>query len=376
MGEFWHVHLVAVIAWVAALSILKFGTRAAARTRVAWFYLFVCFPPIFLLTGQALGGSLLAYGALTALYGAVAMFLALRQQDIRWVVAPIYFGLAFAGTYLLRNGVVPLAYLLPNAVLTLLTITLFVRAPRERGRADIPRHSLLTVAVVIALSALVGLAPKQPVTHTPRSDLMWVRADWVNGTAATQASRSGPPDVFAWGPRVMGGQRLGGPIPASSSGRTEAFLDVFSTRDYGRLTEYCCGLWYATAPPPDVEKQFISSAGVIKPGRRDGQSVLAARAAGAIRLGTPITGCGAPELVQPWSTRRCISSLHAIPKAPENVAAPQPPTFRTRQFSAPLTALDPGPRRPPHTHGHTTPPGLAALTDTDPEQRQGGTCRL
>ena len=197
VGEFWHVHLVAVIAWVAALSILKFGTRAAARTRVAWFYLFVCFPPIFLLTGQALGGSLLAYGALTALYGAVAMFLALRQQDIRWVVAPIYFGLAFAGTYLLRNGVVPLAYLLPNAVLTLLTITLFVRAPRERGRADIPRHSLLTVAVVIALSALVGLAPKQPVTHTPRSDLMWVRADWVNGLHNAGIA-VGPPDVFAW----------------------------------------------------------------------------------------------------------------------------------------------------------------------------------
>ena len=214
VGEFWHVHLVAVIAWVAALSILKFGTRAAARTRVAWFYLFVCFPPIFLLTGQALGGSLLAYGALTALYGAVAMFLALRQQDIRWVVAPIYFGLAFAGTYLLRNGVVPLAYLLPNAVLTLLTITLFVRAPRERGRADIPRHSLLTVAVVIALSALVGLAPKQPVTHTPRSDLMWVRADWVNGLhnagIAVGAARR-----IRLGSTGDGRPRLGGPIPAS-----------------------------------------------------------------------------------------------------------------------------------------------------------------
>ena len=58
IGEFWNVHLLGVISWVLAISILKFGSRAAARTRVAWLFLLSCFPPLFLLAGQALGGIL------------------------------------------------------------------------------------------------------------------------------------------------------------------------------------------------------------------------------------------------------------------------------------------------------------------------------
>ena len=145
------------------------------------------------------------------------------------------------------------------------------------------------------------------------------------------------------------------------SGRTEAFLDVFSTREYGRLTEYCCGLWYATAPPPDVEKQFISSAGVIKQVAEMGNQYSPPERSGGSGLARPSLA-----VAHPIGSAVVYQAVYLIasrdPKAPENVAAPQPPTFRTGVL-APLTALIQD-----HAALHTPTPydtsSLAALTDT------------
>ncbi len=335
IGEFWHGHLVSVIAWVVALSILKFGSRSAARIRVTWGFLLLCFPPFFLLAGQALGGTELIYGGLTALYGALAMFLALRDSNSKWFVAPTFFALAVAGTYALRHAAVPVAYLAPAAVLTVVTFALFVRSPRQHGGAEVPKHSLLTVIVVIALAAIVGALPQHRISHTPRSDLIWVRADWVKQLSGAGLT-VGAPELFAWGPRVMGDDgsvvryRLG-------SGKDVTFLDVFSTHDYGRLTEYCCGLWYATAPPPDVERAFVSTGSTIVQTAQMGNQY------------SPPEKPGDPAwIAHQWLWRYQSASgpvyqaVYLIAsrdeKRPENVATPNPPNVRAGILT-PLGAL-------------------------------------
>lgn len=335
IGEFWHAHLVSVIAWLVAASILKFGSRSAARIRVAWGFLALCFPPFFLLTGQALGGSVLVYGVLTAFYGAVAMFLTLREKRVKWLVAPAFFALASAGTYLLQHASVPVAYLAPSAALTALTFGLFVRAPRHRGGAEVPKHSVLTVAIVVGLAAIVGALPQHQVSHTPSADLIWVRADWVKALNKTSMT-VGPPQVFAWGPQVMG---EGGSVVRYrlGSGKNLTFLDVFSTHDYGRLTEYCCGLWYATAPPPDVQRPFVSSASGITQVAQMGNQY------------SPPQKPGDPAwTAHQWlwryqsTTGPVYQAIYLIAsrdeKTPENVATPRPPSVHTG-ILAPLAAL-------------------------------------
>ncbi|SBS75240.1 conserved membrane hypothetical protein [uncultured Mycobacterium sp.] len=335
IGEFWHAHLVSVIAWVMAVSILKFGSRSAARVRVAWGFLALCFPPFFLLTGQALGGSVLVYGALTAFYGAIAMFLTLRETRVKWLVTPAFFTLAFAGTYLLQHASVPLAYLAPSAALTGLTVALFVRAPRHHGGAEVPKHSLLTVAIVVVAAAIVGALPQHQVSHTPSADLIWVRADWVKALNKTPLL-VGPPQVFAWGPQVMG---EGGSVVRYrlASLKNVAFLDIYSTHDYGRLTEYCCGLWYATAPPPDVQRPFSSSGSAITQIAQMGNQY------------SPPQKPGDPAwTAHQWlwryraATGPVYQAIYLIAsrdeKAPENVATPRPPSVRTG-ILAPLAAL-------------------------------------
>ncbi|MCX2932715.1 hypothetical protein ORI20_20795 [Mycobacterium sp. CVI_P3] len=335
VGEFWHAHLVSVIAWVVALSILKFGSRSAARIRVAWGFLALCFPPFFLLAGQALGGSLMAYGVMTALYGAIAMFLTLRETPVKWLVTPAFFALASTGTYLLHDAPVPVAYLAPSAALTGLTVALFVRAPRHHGGAVVPKHSLLTVAIVVALAAIVGALPQHRVNYTPRADLISVRANWIKQLDEARLS-VGLPQVFAWGPRVMGEQ---GSVVRYRlvSGKNVVFLDIFSTHDYGRLTEYCCGLWYATAPPPDIQRPFTSTGSSITQTAQMGNQY------------SPPEKPGDPSwMAHQWLWRYQSASgpvyqaVYLIAsrdeKAPENVATPSPPNIRSG-ILAPLAAL-------------------------------------
>ncbi len=354
VGEFWHAHLVSVFAWVVALSILTFGSRSAVRIRLAWGFLLACFPPFFLLAGQALGGTVLAYGALTALYGAVATYLTLRGRPTKWIAAPAYFTFSFAGTYFLQHVSPPIGYLAPAATLTVLTVGLVVRTTRHHGPAVVPAHSLLSVAVVLALSVLVGVMPHHPVSHTPRSDLTWVRSDWITHTSDAGMTL-GQPEVFAWGPRVMGdgGSVVRYPL---RSGRDVAFLDVFSTREYGRLTDYCCGLWYATSPPPDVERSFISSEHGISQAAEMGNQY------------SPPQKPGDPSWhAHQWLWRYRTASdvvYQAVylvasrdPKAPENVATPQPPTLRTGILQ-PLAALIQD-----HASLHTPTPYDAATLD-------------
>lgn len=335
VAEYWHVQVLSVISWVVAVSILKFGSRAAARTRDAWLFLLASFPPFFLLAGQAMGGTRLAYGALTAAYGAVAMFLTLRERDIRWIVAPAYFGLAFAGTMLLKDSPTVVAYLLPAAVLSVLAIALFARTPPGRQRAPVPKHSVLTVAIVIIVSALVGLAPRGIDNHIASSDLMTVRADWVKELVDTGIS-VGAPQTYAWGPKVLGdhGSVVRYPI---TSGKQRAFLDVFSTRDYGRLADYCCGMWYATAPPPDLEHPFVTTRGVITQVAEMGNQFSPAQ-----KVSDPAWHAH----YWLWRTRVGSADVYQAvylvasrdPKAPDNVAEPQAPTFRTGVLQ-PLAAL-------------------------------------
>jgi hypothetical protein len=68
--------------------------------------------------------------------------------------------------------------------------------------------------------------------------------------------------VYPWGPDVMGAQ---GSVVRHRlrDGNLTAFLDVFTTRDLGRLFDYCCGVWYATAPPADLIERFATSGSQI-----------------------------------------------------------------------------------------------------------------
>ncbi|WP_439031887.1 hypothetical protein [Gordonia terrae] len=75
------------------------------------------------------------------------------------------------------------------------------------------------------------------------------------------------PRVFDWGPRAMGPDgdvrryRITPPWSAATKNPvTAAYLDVYSTRDRGRFTDYRRGLWYETVPPA-VIADFPTAAG-------------------------------------------------------------------------------------------------------------------
>ncbi len=62
VAAFWHADLIPLLIWVFAASIVVFGIRRVVRDYLIWLFLLTCFPPNYLLMGQVLGGTTVAFG--------------------------------------------------------------------------------------------------------------------------------------------------------------------------------------------------------------------------------------------------------------------------------------------------------------------------
>lgn len=321
----WRAHLFGLTVWLLAGSLWAFGLRWVVRDRPMWFFIFSCFPPIFLLAGQTLGGSVVVYGSLTAFYGAVAMFIALRKQTVKWFVAPTFWLAGTMGTIALRHGPTVVAYLAPSAVLTAVTLVLFIRGWSPPNR-PLPPRSALAPVVAVAVAFALSHAPHHQLPYTHSANLPRVAPDWPTSLGETGLQVSGPRQ-FDWGPRLMGG---GGSVVRYrlTSSDWVGYLDVFSTREYGRLTDFCCGIWYATAPPTDVHVRVGGP-----PGRITTLGELSNESTVILRSGDP------SWIARHWVWRlqdgneTMYQSLYLLTSANaggiRNVATPRPPNFRT-----------------------------------------------
>lgn len=260
VAAFWHADLLPLLIWVFAASIVIFGIRRVVRDYLVWLFLLVCFPPNFLLLGQAFGGSTTAFASLTVGLGLVVTYMSLRRRPR---VALATTGVAALVGVVLMWALVEtpaLAFTVPAAAVTALAIIVRVRSGGVgTSPAALPKQSIATLASgwLVAL-VILGLTPHAPNSPEPVASPP-IGEDWL-GQMRTLGIGITEPQVFDWGPRVMGS---GGDVrryrittgmtgPANRPLST-AYLDVYSTTDLGRFASYRRGLWYETVPPATID---------------------------------------------------------------------------------------------------------------------------
>ncbi|MGW8812443.1 hypothetical protein [Gordonia terrae] len=268
VAAFWHADLIPLLIWVFAASIAIFGIRRVVRDYLIWLFLLTCFPPNYLLMGQVLGGSTVAFGCLSVSVAVVVTFMALRRRPRVAIATAVLSGVVGTALVLVFQHTPVLAYTVPTAVVTASAIVVRLRFGRDgSARAGLPKQSVATLAsawlVALVILAVTPLAPDSPKpVVSPPIGAQWLDQLRTIGIGITE------PQIFEWGPRVMGaggdarryrvttGQTDPGAKPLST-----AYLDVFSTADLGRFSSYRRGLWYETVPPATVDAIPASAGG-------------------------------------------------------------------------------------------------------------------
>nr|WP_064571906.1 hypothetical protein [Gordonia sp. LAM0048] len=92
VAAFWHADLIPLLIWVFAASIVVFGIRRVVRDYLVWLFLVTCFPPNYLLMGQLLGGSTVAFGLLSVAVALVVTFMSLRRHPRVAIVTAVVSG--------------------------------------------------------------------------------------------------------------------------------------------------------------------------------------------------------------------------------------------------------------------------------------------
>ncbi|GAB86817.1 hypothetical protein RVF83_10940 [Gordonia rubripertincta] len=267
VAAFWRADAIPMLIWAFASSIVIFGIRRVVSDYRVWLFVLVCFPPNFLLAGQVLGGTTTVIGALTVALAAIAIYLSLRSVGWRFAVgaalASAGAGVAMVFWFADRPA---LAYTVPAGVVTVAAMVVRLRCGHATpSTVALPKHSIATHAVtwVAALGILV-LAPHPPTLLAPNA--VTATADWVaelRGDGLIVAD----PQIFDWGPRVMGSggdvrrYRITLPLRTgvSDGGLTTAYVDVYTTAERGRFANYRRGIWYQTVPPADISSQPASA---------------------------------------------------------------------------------------------------------------------
>ncbi|AFR47684.1 hypothetical protein KTR9_1041 [Gordonia sp. KTR9] len=268
VAAFWHADLLPLLIWVFAASIVIFGIRRVVRDYLVWAFLLVCFPPNFLLLGQAFGGSTTAFAVLTVGLGLVVSYMSLRRRPRVAVATTGAAALVGLGLVWVLAGAPALAFTVPAAAMTAIAIIVRVRSGGVGTTpAALPKQSIVTLASgwLVAL-VILGLTPHAPNSPEPVASPP-IGEDWLGqmrmlGIGITE------PQVFDWGPRVMGsgGDVRRYRITAGVTGPqtrplSTAYLDVYSTTDLGRFSSYRRGLWYETVPPATIDATPASADG-------------------------------------------------------------------------------------------------------------------
>lgn len=268
VAAFWHADLIPLLIWVFAASIVIFGIRRVVRDYLIWLFLLTCFPPNFLLLGEAFGGSTVVFGLLSVALASVVTYMALRRHPRVGAATAVMSGALGVVLLLVLQHAPVLAYTVPTAAVTAVAILVRLRFGRSgSARAGLPKQSVITLAsawlVALVILALTPLAPDspKPVVSPP------IGEDWLSqlrtlGLGITE------PQVFDWGPRVMGSDGdvrryrvTTGMTDPGTNPLSTAYLDVYSTTDLGRFTNYRRGLWYETVPPAAITSTPVSAGG-------------------------------------------------------------------------------------------------------------------
>ena len=249
LSGLWQLNLVGVVLWTACLLAIMFGIRHVVRMWQLWLFVIGCISPLpFLMTAALLGGSDTAIALLTAALGAIAVFLAGRSVPPRQrllativclagatVIAMAVSGpLSLAVTVVLVAGIVPV-------VVTALMLRRFDAASTTNAWTDLPRHSPLSLVILVLIAAvLLALNPPQ-VQHNHASR---PAVDWV------ERAGLGAPEVFPFITRFLGPDAtlVRYAVPANA-GMPSAAVDVITTGQRAALDDFTDAIWYPSRRP-------------------------------------------------------------------------------------------------------------------------------
>lgn len=268
VAAFWHADLIPLLIWVFAASIVVFGIRRVVRDYLIWLFLLTCFPPNYLLLGQFLGGSTVAFGSLSVAVALVVTYMSLRRRPRVAVATAALSAVVGLGLVWVFQYTSVLAYTVPTAVVTATAILVRLRVRRSgSAHVGLPKQSIATLAsawlVALVILAVTPLAPDSPKpVVSPPIGAQWLEQLRTVGIGITE------PQVFDWGHEVMGSggdvrrYRISTGLTGPENGPlSTAYLDVFSTTELGRFSSYRRGLWYETTPPATIFATPASAGG-------------------------------------------------------------------------------------------------------------------
>lgn len=257
LSGLWYLPLVGAVLWAACIASVLFGVRRVMQMWALWVFALATATPLpYLLATAALGGGVIAIGAVTGAIGAIAVFLGSRSAPWSWRVgvavscwlsSPAVAAVA-AGAGLERLEHADLLIVVVSGALIPVCGYLVLRGvggprPNQTDPKAVPRRSPLGIAV-LALGAVLVFGLNRPFA-VPDAAPVNAGADW--------ASRVNWPvrQEFGFIARYLGPRAtfVRHPVP-SEPGQPEAAVDIITADSLATLRTYRDAIWYpATAPP-------------------------------------------------------------------------------------------------------------------------------
>lgn len=269
-ANLWHLHLFAIVLWVACSTAIVLGVRHGVRMGGLWMFATVCAGPMpYLLVTASLGGSDTAAGFLAAGLGVTAVFWSGKPTVFTWrafasvtcmciAIAAVF---ALRGTNLLitvivAGGVIPAIHAIALHHVGLATNGQRLTHPPDR----FARRSWTVFASLAALAAALLCTNLQSVHG---ATLTVAHADWMKHSPLAPAK----PTEFAFIARFLGRDSTLTRYPVTPiTGRPDAAVDVISTTNVGALEDFSDASWYATGAPvnPTVADIGVSTPVAIR----------------------------------------------------------------------------------------------------------------
>jgi hypothetical protein len=249
----WQLDLVGVMLSIACLLTVMFGVRHVVRMWQLWLFAICCVSPLaFLMTAAAFGGSDTVVTLLTGALGAVAVFLAGRNERLgrRLLATLVCLASASALTAVIshRLGLVAAVVLVAGVVPVVVTVLMLLRDADPMSSAtsawtDLPRRGSLTLLVLALVATTMTLtAPPQA-----RSNYAGHANDNWDRRAGLKAGESFPFIRRYVGPDAT----LVRYSVRASPGKPAAAVDVITTGRRAALEDYDNAIWYPTRSPAE-----------------------------------------------------------------------------------------------------------------------------
>ncbi len=251
----WQLNLFGVVLWTACLFAIMLGVRYVVRMWQLWLFALCCVSPLpFLMTAAAFGGSDTAVALLTAVIGAIAVFLAGRCAPLGRRMLATFVCLATAVTLTLvlgdRLSLAATVVLVAGIVPVIVTVVMLLRVGAKHDntattRPNLPRRSPLSL-VPLVLVAVTLLAINPP--HARSVDSTSAATDWA------QRAGLGAPETFPFITRFAGHDAtlVRYTVPATA-GMPAAAVDVITARRISTLRDLDHMVWYPSSRPLEYQ---------------------------------------------------------------------------------------------------------------------------